>query len=172
MGCDDSEGPGHAPRYLDVRSIMRITGTLPDDGVLTQNNTWVYCLDEEGFECQDESTLKPQGNANVLDDDTNAVSIKMLFNDGIAGYGLLWLTNMELEIMRFRRSNGNWILIKDMDGPYWHGAKVAYGTEYEEFKDPDLNNSDLFPCKVEILCSNANNLGMTSFVIDSGGEIR
>jgi len=21
MGCDDSEGPGHAPRYLDVRTI-------------------------------------------------------------------------------------------------------------------------------------------------------
>jgi len=23
MGCDDSDGPGHAPRYLDVRTIVR-----------------------------------------------------------------------------------------------------------------------------------------------------
>ena len=24
MGCDDSDGPGHAPRYLDVRMQMKI----------------------------------------------------------------------------------------------------------------------------------------------------
>jgi len=24
MGCDDSDGPGHAPRYLDVRPNMLI----------------------------------------------------------------------------------------------------------------------------------------------------
>ncbi len=51
MGCDDSDGPGHAPRYLDVRPILMKCSNCANEmieGLITCDFGWYTKKQIEG----------------------------------------------------------------------------------------------------------------------------
>ena len=75
---------------------LRFTGENPTIEALGEYPNWVNAYDEEGFEGQDETTLKPEDDQLCITDQTAFTAGEVVFGDGSKLPVLISLLNSEV----------------------------------------------------------------------------
>lgn len=150
--------------------LHRYTGVLPPIDVIQSFTTWEFCLDEEGVEGQDESTIRPQDTSGILTCETNACSVRIQLANGLVTYGLIWMSDYNIESMRFHMNQSYAWLVKEFECPQWTTSERKWGTALGGIS-LDLREDTVFPMKVTLLCANAAELDTHWFFIGIDGHI-
>jgi hypothetical protein len=88
---------------------LRFTGTWPPLELWNNYPNWEYALDEEGSSGQDETTLRPSGNSEFIDDEVVFTTGDLALSDGRKLPAMLELMNGEIVgVTAFTSNDDGW----------------------------------------------------------------
>lgn len=150
------------------RPKVRLTGELPSEKILMKYPNWTFCLDEEGEDGQDETTIKPDENLSTINENTVSTAGEIIFKTGQKGTvflsSMMDLNKGDIEFLDFISENKN---------ESWHID--IYENEWDASEHFDITltpgNVSFFPAKVKSLLPMDTNGRKISFTLFPDGKI-
>lgn len=129
-------------------SVHRYTGDWPPPDILEQIPSWIFALDEEGVEGQDETTLKPADSQEVISTETVATAADVELAAGNRCLGIVSLCSEMVESVDYFNGE-DWVrCLKDQNTGRWMPFDQSWLPEVERLPTVNMEDSEIFPLKV------------------------
>ncbi len=126
---------------------LRYTGCWPPAAVLERYPNWVFALDEEGDENQDETTLKPESQQTYISDETDFTSGLAILADGTKRTAILSICDDFLDAVYVQNGTEWWGARKGANG-LWAVIEETWLPQAKRNQLASLSDANLFPAKV------------------------
>lgn len=136
---------------------LRYTGEWPPLDVLRKFPNWEYALDEEGFEEQDETTLRPEPEQRWITGNTAYTAGKATQADGTERDVIFELMEGQIDAVHvFVNPVDTWRVVKHRHA--WNPYKVIWKPYVmawlpEEENPPPLTDATVYPLRVKSVLS-------------------
>jgi len=132
----------------DSQDHWRFTGENPPPELLVRYPNWDYALDEEDVEGQDETTLKPEEQQEVIGEFTAFTGGLATLADGRELTALLEVISGEVWGFEIYDPDGIWRLTYEPDTNRWQPYVESWLPIEQRCHSVSLANERLFPLRV------------------------
>lgn len=116
-------------KFVGKDKKIRLTGEIPSAKLLMKFPNWTHCLDEEGENGQDETTIKPDENLTFINENTISTVADIIFKNGQKGIVLLSsmmdLNKGDVEFIDFISENKNESWQINIYGSEWDNSEYV-----------------------------------------------
>lgn len=128
---------------------LRFTGENPPVELWTQYPNWTNAWDEEGAAGQDETTLRPDHEQNVIGSDTTFTAADVTFADGRTFPAFAEIGNAELWGFHVYETDAEWYYRHDSPTNRW-GLYAPAGISTKDRPSVSYNESAVFPLRLKL----------------------
>lgn len=141
---------------------FRYTGCWPPPEVLEQYPNWVFALDEEGEDGQDETTIKPESQQAFISEETDFTSGIAELADGAKRDAIFSICDDFLDAVYVRNGSEWWGARRGADGA-WASIEETWLPEAKRSRPVSLWDAQTFPATVvsNVARSDGNRLEVT-----------
>lgn len=126
---------------------FRYTGCWPPPEVLAQYPNWVFALDEEGEDGQDETAIKPDSQQTYIGDETDFSTGIASLADGTKTTAIFSICDHFLDAVYVHNQTQWWGVRKGADGA-WAVMEETWLPRAKRSQPVSLSDASLFPAKV------------------------
>ncbi len=147
-------------------SQLRLTGEMPRPDILKKHPNWTHCLAEEGEDGQDETTIKPDREKDIIGAETIYTVADAIYPDGEARPALLFA------MMDLHRGNVESLYVLEQD---FEWQIEIFGDEWGPFEYAENTiepyDKKRLPLKIKSRLPMPNGKKFIEFTVESDGMI-
>lgn len=126
---------------------LRYTGCWPPVEILREYPNWVFALDEEGEDGQDETTIRPEAQQEFISDDTDFTRGEAQLADGTRCEAIFSVCDDFLDGVYVRSGEGWWGVRQQADKS-WEVIEDSWLPEAQRGASVSLADAKVFPAQV------------------------
>ena len=127
---------------------LRYTGDWPPAAVLAQYPNWVFALDEENEEGQDETTIKPEDQQLYISEETSFTAANATQANGIMKTAIIRMEDTvpsAIDVL----DGTQWWSVQSGVSKKWEAVNETWLPEKERRPSISLGDRDIFPLVIK-----------------------
>lgn len=131
-----------------MENRLRYAGCWPPLATLAEYPNWVFALDEEGEQGQDETTIKPETQQLYISQETSFTAADVMLADGSSKTAVITLEDTipsALDVL----DGQDWWSVQRGRGSQWETVDNSWLPEEERRPGVSLRDKNIFPLSVK-----------------------